>query len=83
MADVTIALRDLYSEGALSDDARAFHDSSLRPVIAKGKVLDGSIVPEGDRMRLPLKATLILEDVGLRTQEIDEFVALTLAESDD
>src|SRR4051812_17049134 len=70
------------SEGRVALDAGAFHLSMAGRVIHDGVVLRRAVVPEGDRVRLPADAHLVLGKESLRhevTQQVARAVRVVLA----
>jgi hypothetical protein len=72
----TTVLRSFWNERAnprsvraIADDRDALHHRALRPVVGGRVVLDGAVVPEGDRARPPVEAALILGDRRLSAEE--------------
>lgn len=69
-------------EGHVPLQGRAPHDAPLL-IVGDREVLNGAIVPEGDRIGLPAKTALEARLVDVLAEELDQRVALGLRETFD
>src|SRR5581483_2263014 len=67
----------------IADDGDALHHSPLRPVVRRGVVLHGAVVPERERARLPSESALVLRDGGLLAEEPQQRLAVRALEADE
>src|SRR5262245_5028281 len=56
------------SKGPVADDGGAHHSAHLREVVDDRVVLRRAVVPEGDGVRAPLEAHLVLGRRGLQVE---------------
>ena len=56
----------------VADDRDPLDAADLRPVVGRGVVLDGPVVPERDRVRLPPQAHLVLGVRRLAVQQLQQ-----------
>ena len=56
----------------VADDGESLHDAGLGPVVARGIVLRRAVVPEGDAIRLPLEAYLVLRNFDFLIEPLEQ-----------
>src|SRR5690348_4341138 len=61
-----------WSEGRLADDSRALHLADGGPVVLDGVVLRRAVVPDGEAVRRPPPADLVLGHRGLADQVVEQ-----------